>query len=168
MSEYLTAVWNSYQVSVDQLESYVDKMAAVGAGTATSLEEISTAMVNVASTANTVGVNMDQLTSIISTVASTTRQSATTIGTAFKTIFARIGDLKMGETLEDGLELGTVSSQLHDVGIEVLNVNGDLREMGEVVEEIGEKWQTWTSAQQAAVAQAIAGKFWSFARLKSF
>lgn len=158
MSEYLTAVWNSYQVATDQLESYVDKMAAVGASTATSLEEISTAMVNVASTANTVGVSMDQLTAIISTVASTTRQSATTIGTAYKTIFARMGDLTLGETLEDGLDLGTVSKQLSDIGVDILDVNGDLREMGSVVEEIGEKWQTWTTAQQTAVAQAIAGK----------
>lgn len=158
MSEYLTAVWNSYQVATDQLESYVDKMAAVGANTATSLEEISTAMVNVASTANTVGVSMDQLTAIISTVASTTRQSATTIGTAYKTIFARMGDLKLGETLEDGLDLGTVSKQLESIGVDILNVNGDLREMGTVVEEVGEKWQTWTTAQQTAVAQAIAGK----------
>lgn len=158
MSEYLTAVWNSYQVATNQLESYVDKMTAVGASTATSLEEISTAMVNVASTANTVGVSMDQLTAIISTVASTTRQSASTIGTAYKTIFARMGDLKLGETLEDGLELGTVSKQLKSIGVDILDVNGDLREMGQVVEEIGEKWQGWTTAQQTAVAQAIAGK----------
>lgn len=158
MSEYLTAVWNSYQVATNQLESYVDKMAAVGASTATSLQEISTAMVNVASTANTVGVSMDQLTAIISTVASTTRQSATTIGTAYKTIFARMGDLTLGETLEDGLNLGTVSKQLSDIGVQILDVNGDLRDMGSVVEEIGDKWQIWTTAQQTAVAQAIAGK----------
>ncbi|MBE5925739.1 MAG: phage tail tape measure protein [Lachnospiraceae bacterium] len=59
MSEYLTAVWNSYQVGVDELERYVDIMAALGAKTATSLEEIATSMQKVAATGNTVGVSME-------------------------------------------------------------------------------------------------------------
>lgn len=158
MSEYLTAVWNSYQAGAEALESFVDKMAAVGAATASSLEEISTAMTKVASTANTVGVDMDQLTSIIATVASVTRVSPETVGTAYKTIFARIGDLKVGETLDDGTSLGAVSNTLAKADVDILNMNGDLRDMGEVVEEIGDKWQVWNTAQKTAVAQAIAGK----------
>ena len=158
MSEYLTAVWNSYQAGADSLESFVDKMAAVGAATASSLEEISTAMTKVASTANTVGVDMDQLTSIIATVASVTRVSPETVGTAYKTIFARIGDLKVGKTLDDSTTLGTVSSTLAKADIDILKMNGDLRNMGDIVEEIGDKWQTWNTAQKTAIAQAIAGK----------
>lgn len=158
MSEYLTAVWNSYQAGSEELELFVDKMAAVGAATASSLEEISTAMTKVASTANTVGVNFDQLTSIIATVGSVTRNSPETVGTAFKTIFARIGDLKLGETTEEGMTLGSVSSELNKVGVSILDVNGDLRNLGTVVEEIGEKWQIWNTAQKTAIAQAIAGR----------
>jgi len=44
MSDMLTAVWNSYQVGTDKLQDVVDVMAALGATTATSMEEISTAM----------------------------------------------------------------------------------------------------------------------------
>lgn len=168
MSEYLTAVWNSYQAGSDELESFVDKMSAVGAATASSLEEISTAMTKVAATANTVGVDFDQLTSIVATVASVTRNSPETVGTAFKTIFARIGDLAIGETMEDGLNLGAVSSKLQKVGVDVLDVNGDLREMGTVIEEIGAKWQNWTTAQRTAIAQAIAGRHTFFCSRKIF
>ena len=158
MSEYLTAIWNSYQVGEEHLESFVDKIAAVGAGTATSMEELATAMTKVAATANTVGVNFDQLTATISTVSSVTRTSAETVGTAFKTIYARLGDLKLGETLEDGATLGTVSSELQKIGIQILDTNGDMRDMGTVVEELGNKWQTMTSAQKQSIAQAVAGK----------
>jgi TP901 family phage tail tape measure protein len=110
MSEYLTAVWNSYQVGADELERYVDIMAALGAKTATSLEEIATSMQKVAATGNTVGVSMEQVSSIIATVSSVTRESAESIGTSYKTIFARIGDLKLGKTDEEGIGLGQVSS----------------------------------------------------------
>ena len=158
MSEYLTAVWNSYQVGADQLEHYVDIMAALGAKTATSLEEIATSMQKVAATANTVGVSMEQVSSIISTVSSVTRESAESIGTSYKTIFARIGDLKLGKTLDDGVTLGQVSSQLDKIGVSVLDVNGEMRDMGAIIEDLGSKWQTMSRAEQTAIAQVVAGK----------
>lgn len=158
MSEMLTAVWNSYQVGEEELEKYVDIMAALGAATATSTEEIATAMQKVAATANTVGVSMEQMSSIIATVASVTREAPESIGTSFKTILARIGDLKVGKTLEDGMSLGTVSSQLAAVGVNILDTTGELKEMGGVIEELMGKWQGMTSAEKTAVAQAVAGK----------
>lgn len=158
MSEYLTAVWNSYQVGADELERYVDIMAALGAKTATSLEEIATSMQKVAATANTVGVSMEQVSSIIATVSSVTRESAESIGTSYKTIFARMGDLKLGKTLEDGVGLGQVSKQLDSIGISILDASGDLREMGDIITDLGEKWQTMSSAEKTATAQVVAGK----------
>lgn len=158
MSEYLTAVWNSYQVGSDQLEHYIDVMASLGAKTATSLEEIATSMQKVAATANTVGVSMEQMSSIISTVSSVTREAPESIGTSYKTILARMGDLKLGGSDEDGVTLGTVSSQLDKIGVKVLDANNDLRDMGDIIWDLGEKWQTMNSATKAAVAQAVAGK----------
>lgn len=158
MSEMLTAVWNSYQVGEEELEKYVDIMAALGAATATSTEEIATAMQKVAATANTVGVSMQQMASIIATVSSVTREAPESIGTSFKTILARIGDLKLGKTLEDGATLGLVSGQLQQIGIDILDANGNLREMGDVLDSLMSKWDGLTEAQKAAVAQAVAGK----------
>lgn len=157
MSEYLTAVWNSYQVGADELERYVDIMAALGAKTATSLEEIATSMQKVAATANTVGVSMEQVSSIISTVSSVTRESAESIGTSYKTIFARMGDLKLGKT-DDGIGLGQVSSQLKSIGVQVLDATGNLRDMGDIITDLGNKWQTMSAAQKTATAQVVAGK----------
>lgn len=158
MSEMLTAVWNSYQVGEDELERYVDIMAALGASTATSTEEIATAMQKVASTANTVGVSMEQMSSIIATVSSVTRESAETIGTAYKTILARIADLQLGNTLDDGTTLGTVSSTLKQIGVSVLDANGNLNEMGSIIEALMNKWTGLTEAQKVAVAEVVAGK----------
>ena len=158
MSEYLTAIWNSYQVGEEHLEQFVDVLAAVGATTATSMEEIATAMQKVAATGNAVGVSYEQLTATIATISSITRTSAEQVGTALKTIYARIGDLKAGGLDEDDIGLGQVSSGLQKVGVEILDTQNNIRDMGEVVEEIGSKWNTWTEAQQQAIVQLIAGK----------
>lgn len=162
MSQYLTAIWNSYQVGEENLELFVDKLAYVGATTATDMAEIATSMEKVAATANTVGVSYDQLLATVSTVSSVTRQSAEQVGTAFKTIYARMGDLKLKGSVEDedglSVSLGQVSEQLGQVGIHILDANGQIRDMGYIVEELGNKWKTMSDNEQTAIAQAVGGK----------
>lgn len=157
MSQMLTAVWNSYQMGSDQLEHAVDVMAKLGATTASSTEEIATAMQKVAPTANNVGVSFEKMSAIIATSASVTRQSAETVGTAWNTILSRIGGLKLGETLEDGVDLNKYSSALKTVGVNVLDTSGNLREMGDVIDDLGAKWQTLNTSQKAALAQTVGG-----------
>lgn len=158
VSEQLTAVWNGYKVVAEEAELYVDKLAAVAATTAADLEELSTGMSKVASAANAMGVDIDQLSAQLSTIVSVTRQDASVVGTALKTIFSRMGDLKVDGVDEFGVSLGDVSSQLEQMGIQVLDQQGNLRDMGNVIEEVAAKWGTWTDAQQQAAAVAIAGK----------
>ena len=158
VSEQLTAVWNGYKVVAEEAESYVDKLAAVAATTAADLQELSEGMSKVASAANTMGVDIDQLSAQLSTIISVTRQDANVVGTALKTIYARLGDLKVDGADEFGTTLGDVSGQMQQMGIQVLEENGDLREMGDVIEEVASKWEGWTSAQRQAAAVAMAGK----------
>ena len=158
VSEQLTAVWNGYKVSAQEAELYVDKLAAVAASTASDLEELSTGMSKVASAANSMGVDIDQLNAQLATIVSVTRQAPESVGTALKTIYARMSDLKVGGTDEDGLGLGDVSGTMESMGIQVLDASGNLREMGDVIEEVAAKWNTWTDAQKTAMAQVMAGK----------
>lgn len=158
VSEQLTAVWNGYKVASDEAEKYVDKLAAVAASTAVDLEELSVGMSKVASSAHAMGVDIDQLTAQIATIGSVTRQDTSIVGTALKTIFARMGDLKVDGVDEFGVKLGDVTSKMQQMGIQVLDSNGDLRDMGSIIEEVAGKWSTWTQAQQQAAAVALAGK----------
>ena len=165
-SEALTAVWNGYRVQAEETELYVDKLAKVAAGTAADLEELSTGMSKVASAANTAGVDIDQLNAILGTVISVTREAPETIGSGFKTIFARMGDLALDGEDEYGVKLGNVSGKLHELGIELLDEQGNMRDMGTVIEEVAAKWETWTRAQKQAAAVAMAGKM-QYSRLMS-
>ena len=157
VSEQLTAVWNGYKVSADEAELYVDRLAAVAANTASNLEELSTGMSKVASAANTMGVSEEQLAAQLSTMISATRESPETIGTSLKTVYARISDIKAGLD-EQGVTLGNYSGQMEAFGIHVLDVNGNLRDMGEVFEEIGGKWNSFNREQQISLAQTMAGQ----------
>ena len=96
-------------------------------------------MSKVASAANAAGVDIDQLNATLATVISVTREAPETIGSSFKTIYARLGDLKLGGTDEDGVTLGKVSGQLEALGVQILKDNGDMREMGDIVEDIAAK-----------------------------
>jgi len=158
VSEQLTAVWNGYKVTAEETELYVDKLAAVAATTAADLEELSTGMGKVASAANAMGVDFDDLNAQIATIVSVTRQAPESVGTALKTIYARLGDLKVDGVDEFGVSLGEVSSQMVQMGIQILDQEGNLRDMSSVIAEVAEKWTGWTEAQRQAAAVAMAGK----------
>ena len=157
VSEELTAVWNGYKVNAEEAELYVDRLAAVAATTASDLEELSTGMSKVASAAAAMGVGEDQLAAQLSTIISVTKQAPESVGTALRTIYARISDIKAGIS-EDGVTLGNYSQKMADLGFNVLDANNNLRDMGEVMEEIGGKWGDLTREQQVYLAQTMAGQ----------
>ena len=156
VSEQLTAVWNGYNASAEEAELYVDRLAAVAATTASDLEELSTGMSKVASAAAALGVGEDQLAAQLSTIISVTRQAPESVGTALKTIYARMSDIKAGVE-EEGTTLGSYTSEMAEMGINVLDATGSLRDMGEVIEEIGGKRSNFSREQQIALAQTMAG-----------
>lgn len=157
-SEQLTALMNGYQMSIDEVEKSVDQMSLVAAQGASDLNELATAEQKVAAVASTLGVSQEQLISQISTIISVTRQAPETVGNALKTIYSRLGDLKLGETLEDNVTLGTFSSALEEVGVQVLDQTGNMRNMGTIIEDLMGKWQGLTIAQKQALGVQLAGK----------
>ena len=155
-AEYVTSVANGYKVAADEVENSMDKISAVGAATASSLSELAEGMSKVASTANAMGVSEDQLAATLSTVISVTRQDASTIGTAFKTIYARISDIEAGS--EDAeISLGEYTSKMAEMGFSVLDSSGKLKDLGAVMEEIGGSWANLSREQQISLAQTMAG-----------
>lgn len=157
MADYLTAVWNGFNAGAEDAQLYVDKLAAVADSTASNMGQLATAISKVASTANNVGVTADQLNGQIATVIATTRQAPEAVGTAFKTIFARINDIKAG-TEDAQISLGNYSGKMADLGINVLDATGHLRDTGQVIEQIGSKWQNMSREQQIYLAQTMAGQ----------
>lgn len=157
MADYLTSVWNGYKVANEEAELYVDKLAAVADSSASDMSQLAIAMSKVASTANTMGVDIDQLNAQIATVVATTRQAPESVGTAFKTIYTRMNDIKTGSD-EAEVSLGRYSGIMAELGFNVLDATGHLRDTGQVMEEIGGRWQELTKEQQIYLAQTMGGQ----------
>lgn len=157
VAELLTASLNGYSLAAEKAMEVTDKFAAVGAATGSSFYELATAFSKTASMASTVGVEFDQLTAQIATIATVTRETPETIGTSLKTVYARMSEISMGGS--DGeYDFGAVKSQLEAVGISIVDSQNNLRDMGQVIEEIGEKWDTFGRNAQVAIANAMGGK----------
>ena len=157
VAELLTASLNGYSLAAENAMNVTDKFAAVGAATGSSFYELATAFSKTASMASTVGVEFDQLTAQIATIATVTRETPETIGTSLKTVYARMAEITMGGS--DGeYDFGAVKSQLEAVGISIVDSQNNLRDMGQVIEEIGEKWDTFGRNAQVAIANAMGGK----------
>ena len=156
-SDQLTAVWNNFYDGSKSLEYYADVMVRLGADTASSTDEISEGIQQFASVADTVGLSYEYAASALATVTATTRESANTVGTAFRTLFARIQGLNLGETLDDGTTLNKYSQALEKVGIDIFDVNGEIKTMDTLLNEMGAKWNTLSNDQQIALAQTVAG-----------
>ena len=157
VSDQMTAVWNNFYDGSKSLEHYADVMTALGAATASSTDEISEGLNKFAAVAETVGLSYEYAAAALATVTATTRESADIVGNAFKTLFARIQSLKLGETLDDGTTLGKYSQALNAVGINIKDANGELKGMDTLLNEMGAKWNTLSKDQQVALAQSVAG-----------
>lgn len=159
-SNQITSYMNAFQMDIEDIGSALDKWAEVANVSAADVKELSVATQKAGSTASTVGVNMDQLAAQIATIESVTRDAPENIGNSLKTIYARFSDLSLGETLEDGMDLGKVSSTLEGLGVEVINKEtGVMNDVGDIIEQLMGTWDNLDQGQKAAAANALAGKY---------
>ena len=157
VSDQMTAVWNNFYDGSKSLEYYADVMTALGAATASSVDEIAGGLEKFAAIGDTIGLSYEYAASALATITSNTRQSEEVVGTALKTIFARIQGLNLGETLDDGTTLNKYSAALDKVGISIFDQAGEIKNMDNILSELGNKWQDLSKDQQIALAQTVAG-----------
>lgn len=156
-SQQLTAIWNNFYDGSQSLDHYADVMVKLGAATASSSDEISEGIEKFAAVANTVGLSYEYAASALATVTAQTRESASVVGTAFRTLFSRIQGLTQGETLDDGTTLNKYSQALATVGVQIKDTNGELKGMDEILDNLGSKWNTLAQDQKIALAETVAG-----------
>ena len=158
VSSQLTAIWNNFADGSKSLEYYADVLTKLGATTASSSSEISEGLQKFASIGETVGLSYEYAASALATITATSRESADTVGNALKTLFARIQSLKLGDTLEDGVDLNKYAAAIEKVGVHVLDTNGELRDMDAILDDLMERWDNLDRTAQTALAQTVAGQ----------
>ena len=139
VSSYMTAIWNNFYDGSQSLESFADKITALGAATASSSAEIAAGLQQFAAIGNTVGLSYDYAATALATIVAQTRQSESSVGNGLRTVFARLSSLKQGGTDEDGTDLTKYTKALAEYGVNVKDQNGELKEMDQILDEIGAK-----------------------------
>ena len=157
-ADKLTAAVNGYRVGVEGAIDVADKFNAVAAKSAASINELSTAFEKGASQANQAGISMDNYLGYLATMIEVTREAPENIGTSMKTIMARFQQIKEAGTSEDGdADVNAVEKALKSVGIALRDDNNQLRDLEEVLEELGPKWNSLDRNTQAYLGTVIAG-----------
>lgn len=160
-SDQIMAYMNAYGLdkNLSQLQSAMDSWAEVANVSAADVKELAEASQKAASSAATLGVSTDQLNAQIATIESVTREAPEQIGNGLKTLFSRFSDLKMGKTLDDSITLGTVTKQLQGAGVNVFDQNNNMRDVGDIIEDLMKVWAGLDTTQKAGLSQSLAGKY---------
>lgn len=159
-TKYLTASLNGYQLEAENAMSVVDKISNVDLNAAVSSSGLAEAMSRVAVTADQAGISMDRLLGYVATIGEVTQQSMSTVGTAMKSILARMNNIKAGKLElvdEDGTteKLSDVETTLANVGINLRKTMTEYNSASDVLDALAAKWDTLNQAQQNAIAIAF-------------
>lgn len=156
MSSQLTSIWNNFKMVGEEQQRAASIGAKLAGATAVDFKDIAEAMQSTAAPAAQMGVEYEQLAAIIATVGDVSQQSASVIGNAYKTIFSRFQQLKT-EGTDGEVTLNKVSKSLKEMGINVVDNAGNLRDLGLVINEVGFNWDSYSKNQQLAIAQLVGG-----------
>jgi len=144
--ETLTAAVNTFARAGLTSTQIINKLANVDASFAVSTGDLAEAISRVGSTAQDVGVDLDQLIALVTSAQQTTARGGAVIGNSFKTIFTRI---QRADTL-DALEA---------VGVAVRDLQGNVLPAMQVLDNLAKTFGKLTQAQQASIAEDVGGVF---------
>lgn len=157
-ADRLTAAVRGYQLSANEAMDIADKMSALDAAAASSVDELTVAMQKSASQARMAGLDLDYYMAYLSTMQEVTREAPENIGTAMKSITSRLQEIKdIGKVSEDDTTFSNVAKALNSIGIAAVDSSGQLRNLQEIMDELGPLWNTLDRNHKAYIATVLAG-----------
>lgn len=165
-TEYLISTMKGWKLSVEDVNQVVDEMTALDAAAALTAGDLANAMAKANVSASLAGIDRQSYEAMLTTVIDTSQQGAESVGTAFKTLFARYGNVKSGkyankydstDTSGEFESLNDIETVLNKAEIKMRNTVGQFREMQDVLDEIASKWSSMDQITQNAITTAMAG-----------
>ena len=154
----LTSAIRGYKLATSDAMEIADKMSALDAKAASSVDELTIAMQKSASQAKMAGLDLDYYMAYLSTMQEVTREAPENIGTAMKSITSRLQEITdIGKVEEDGTTFSNVAKALNSVGIAAVDSTGQLRSLQDVMNDLGPMWATLDKNHKAYLATVLAG-----------
>lgn len=133
---------------------------------AASAGDIASMLRNYASTATLAGLDINQAIAMGTTILDVSQKDSGSIGNALRTVLSRYGNVKAGafgrmnldtdsETTEN---INDIEKVLNKIGISMRNSQLDMRDFGDVLDDLAERWNGLDEVSKNALATAFAGK----------
>lgn len=152
-ADYMTVAIRGFKMEMTDAARVTDVYSALAASFAVDTQELAEAMSKTASGIASVGVSFESASAMITTITAATRESASVIGSSLKSLSARYGSIKTDPSaLVDAegqeISLNKIDKVLKSIGVSIKDANGQLRDMDDVVLELGEKWDILNRNEQ--------------------
>jgi TP901 family phage tail tape measure protein len=155
-AELLTAATSSMKRDINSVS---DVFTLLGDKTATSASEIGIAFQKLGGTAYSLSIPMEKAASYIAAISAQTREAPEAIGSAIKSIMSRVESLRAkGYDETDGTKVNQVAAALAAANVQLVDAQGQFRNFGTVLDELGAKWNTIDDRTKRYVATTVAGK----------
>lgn len=142
----LTAAFNSFQESGITTAQILNKLVAVDSAYAVSAADLAKAISRVGSVGIEAGVSLDELNAAVTAVQQRTARGGAVIGNAFKTIFTNLRS-------ENAIKA------LRDIGVESLDLQGNLKPSLEVLKELAVRVQSLGEGERVQILETVASKY---------
>lgn len=116
------------------------------------------------------GSSLDRYMAMITTVSEVSQKTPETVGESFKTLYSRFQKIAAtkfevsqeeaeseGLSAEDFSNLNEIEQVLKAVGISVRDSVDSFRNVDDIIDDISDKWLTFTDVQKSGIATAVAG-----------
>lgn len=142
VTDYLTA----FGLEAQDAGHFADMMAEAMSTSNTTVELLGESYKNCAATAHSLGYEVEDVTAVLATMANAGIKGGEA-GTALSAIMTRLAT-----------NTGECDDKLEEYGVQVYNSSGNIRDLSQILNEMGGIWDELTDKQQANLVKSIAGQ----------
>lgn len=163
-TKYLTSMMKGFKVETDDVIGIVDRLNAVDMAAAVTSGGLAEAMSKCANSAEIANISMDSLVGYIAAVKEVTQDSDSVVGNAFKSMFSRMGNVKLGKFIDENGEdisgeINNVEKLLSNFGISLRTSATEFRDFEDVIYDVGMAWDKFSSVEKNTIASTFGGTY---------
>ena len=154
MVDYMSVPLNAYKDAGVEGQDILNAMNEVANKNAIEMDDLGMAYQRASGSASNAGTSFGELTGMISGAQEATRLGGEKIGTALKAMDINLAKIGTQLTPSDQKKFGFFA----DLGINIKDSNGELRDSYDIIGDLAGKWGTLNSEQKSTATFYMAGK----------
>ncbi|MCP1185099.1 phage tail tape measure protein [Paenibacillus sp. 1781tsa1] len=143
----LTAAMTIFNVEAGKSIEIANKLNEVDNNYAVTTQNLALSLTRAGASANTFGISMEKLIGDTAAITTATRESGSVVGNSLKSIYSRVTSMAKSEDVLKG------------VGVSMREMNGEVRDVSDILDDLAGKWNGLSKEQQQNTAVNLAGRY---------